>query len=201
MGGTYTISTASKYQRQLAVLAQALSSKQDENRNLEDLAELAISSFGEEFLTLVDAAAARRKLQLGAIATKDAITYFDVGGDPAGAAATVNTQLQSHVGDASNPHNVTPAQIGAELAGAAATVNSQLQTHVKDATNPHKVTPNQIGAEIAGAAAAVSGQLQAHVGNTSNPHAVTPSQIGAASIDQLNAVMQKAYAWSIVAGY
>ena len=54
--------------------------------------------------------------------------------------ATVG-QLNTHVNDTSNPHQVTYAQVGAEPADPA------IQAHLVDTNNPHQVTTSQIGAE------------------------------------------------------
>lgn len=81
-----------------------------------------------------------------------------------GAASDVD--LQNHINDTNNPHNVTTAQIGAAT-------DADLQNHVNDTNNPHNVTAAQIGA-------ATSTDLQNHINDTNNPHNVTAAQVGAA---------------------
>jgi len=76
-------------------------------------------------------------------------------------------QLQAHVNNVSNPHQVTAAQVGAEPS------DPDLQAHLVRTDNPHGVTATQINAEPADPA------IQTHLDDTSNPHSVTLNQIGA----------------------
>ena len=78
-------------------------------------------------------------------------------------------QLQAHIDDTNNPHQVTPGQIGAATQAA-------LQAHVGNTNNPHQVTAAQIGA-------ATTGALNGHVNNTNNPHQVTLAQLGGAPLN------------------
>lgn len=67
--------------------------------------------------------------------------------DPAGSAATVQTNLDAHVNNKSNPHGVTAEQVGADAAGSAATVQTNLTNHINNKNNPHGVTAAQVGAK------------------------------------------------------
>jgi len=96
--------------------------------------------------------------------------------------ATV-VQLNNHINDKSNPHEVTYQQAGADRNGAATlmyqTVIEYVKPHIDSKSNPHEVTYQQVGADQAGAAGAVQTNLTAHVNDNANPHGVTASQVGA----------------------
>ena len=79
----------------------------------------------------------------------------DMNYDPAGSAAAVQSNLNTHIGNKNNPHNVTASQVGADPAGSAAAAQQAAQTAAAQA-------------------------LAAHTGNKNNPHGVTLGQIRAA---------------------
>jgi len=107
------------------------------------------------------------------------VTAAQVGADPVGTAAGVQSNLDTHAALRGNPHRVTAEQVGADPVGSASNVIDKLNAHKSDATNPHNVTYQQVGAEQAGAANAVKSLLNGHKGDTSNPHSVTAAQVGA----------------------
>lgn len=72
--------------------------------------------------------------------------------------STVQTNLNAHINNRSNPHQVTTGQIGAATA-------TDLSSHV-NAANPHS-----------GSASTTA--LNTHINNRSNPHQVTAAQTGA----------------------
>lgn len=92
--------------------------------------------------------------------------------------AATKGQLDTHIGNTSNPHSVTAAQVGADPVGSAQAVQDNLDTHEADTSNPHSVTAAQVGADPVGSADAVQTNLDAHTGNTNNPHSVTKAQVG-----------------------
>jgi hypothetical protein len=76
----------------------------------------------------------------------------------AGQYESKNSNIQSHIGSTSNPHQVTVGQIGAEPA------NSNIQSHISSTSNPHQVSKSQVG-----------------LGNVTNDAQIPLSQKGAAS--------------------
>ena len=89
--------------------------------------------------------------------------------------------IDAHLVDKNNPHQVTAEQVGADASGSAAAVQTKLDTHTANRNNPHQVTAEQIGADARGSAAAVQTKLDTHTANKNNPHQVTAEQIGALS--------------------
>ena len=89
--------------------------------------------------------------------------------------------IDSHLVDRNNPHQVTAEQIGADARGSASAVQTKLDTHTANKNNPHQVTAEQIGADAKGSAAAVQTKLDTHTADRNNPHQVTAEQIGALS--------------------
>ena len=67
--------------------------------------------------------------------------------DPAGSAASVQKNLETHTGDRNNPHGVTAQQVGADPAGTGAAMQQALNSHTANRSNPHGVTIDQIGAD------------------------------------------------------
>lgn len=113
------------------------------------------------------------------LANPHATTAAQVGADPAGSAAVVQTDLNSHKANLANPHSTTAAQVGADTAGSAAAVQTDLDSHKANLANPHSTTAAQVGADPAGSAAGVQTNLDAHEANVANPHATTAAQTGA----------------------
>ena len=89
--------------------------------------------------------------------------------------------IDAHLVDKNNPHQVTAEQVGADASGSAAAVQTKLDTHTANKNNPHQVTAEQVGADASGSAAAVQTKLDTHTANKNNPHQVTAEQIGALS--------------------
>lgn len=57
---------------------------------------------------------------------------------------TLRQDLDDHVADLANPHQVTAAQVGADQSGSASTVQDNLDDHESDINNPHNVTAIQV---------------------------------------------------------
>ena len=113
--------------------------------------------------------------------------------------------LNAHMKNAHNPHQVTAAQVGlgavdntadldkpvstaqataiAEAKKAGTDAAAAFATHAANKNNPHGVTAAQVGADTKGAAAAVQANLDAHTTNKNNPHEVTAAQAGAAEAE------------------
>lgn len=56
----------------------------------------------------------------------------------------VQQDIDDHIADDANPHNVTYTQVGADAAGAAAAVQAALDSHEGDTNNPHAVGLSQL---------------------------------------------------------
>ena len=54
--------------------------------------------------------------------------------------------IDAHLVDKNNPHQVTAEQVGADVSGSAAAVQTKLDAHAANKNNPHQVTAEQIGA-------------------------------------------------------
>jgi hypothetical protein len=98
---------------------------------------------------------------LGSAATANTTAF-----DPAGSAATVQGNLNTHTGDGTIHFtqaaiSITPAQAGADAAGSAATVQGNLNTHTGDGSIHFtqaaiSITPAQAGAGTVGTAVFVA---------------------------------------------
>lgn len=75
----------------------------------------------------------------------------------------VQSDLDSHTSDTTNPHSVTNDQVGAPS-------QTEFDNHTSDTTNPHSVTNDQVGAPS-------QTEFDNHVTDTNNPHSVTVSDI------------------------
>ena len=113
--------------------------------------------------------------------------------------------LDAHMKNMHNPHEVTAAQVGlgavdntadldkpvstaqaaaiAEAKKAGTDAASDFAAHATNKNNPHEVTAAQVGADVSGAAAAVQANLDTHTTNKNNPHEVTAAQAGAAEAE------------------
>ena len=127
------------------------------------------------------------------------------GADPSGDESTnpelpvyaqLQTYIDEHIKNISNPHNVTAEQVGAyaktetynqaEVDEKVDDVRLSLFGHISNGTNPHGVTAEQVGAytkeeteSLASVATnAVRFELENHVSNKDNPHNVTAEQVG-----------------------
>ena len=138
------------------------------------------------------------------LSREDFLTLIDV--DPAGSAAAVQANLDTHTGlTGTAVHGLGSASVedvsAFDAAGSAATVQGNLNTHAGLTNNPHAVTALQAGADPAGSAAAaqaaaiaasdpvgsaatVQGNLNTHTGNatihfTQAAISIAPAQAGA----------------------
>jgi hypothetical protein len=105
--------------------------------------------------------------------------------DPAGSAAEVQVNLNSHTGNKDNPHGVTKMQIGLGNVPNVNT-NSQTPTYTVATENSALVSGEKLSVAFGKIAKAIS-SLIAHIANTSNPHGVTAGQIGAIATSQRGA--------------
>ena len=101
-----------------------------------------------------------------------ASTYQPIGDYAlASALASVNNGLSTHVGNTSNPHQVTAAQVGALTPSQAASTYSPLG-------HDHALLYAPI---------ALSSTVSTHTGRTDNPHSVTKAQVGLGNVPNIDA--------------
>lgn len=103
--------------------------------------------------------------------------------EAAGAAATVQGNLDDHEGDTANPHSVTAAQTGADPAGSAAAVASDLNDHETETTGAHAATA--VSVNPAGLAVVTATEMQAAVAELDA--AVDSKQDADANLDVVSA--------------
>lgn len=101
------------------------------------------------------------------IDTKDSSTLSSAKSYADGKAGSVQTNLNNHTSNRSNPHGVTASQVGAYTKSETDTRDSSVLSSAKGYAD--------------GKANTVQNNLNAHTGNRSNPHGVTASQVGAYS--------------------
>lgn len=106
----------------------------------------------------------------------------DVGADPAGSAAGVQTQLETHARDRSNPHQVSLSQLGASPLGANLVQASNAIAVLTLLGLGTAATSNTEDFDPIGAAKAVQDLLSTHARDTNNPHQVSLSQLGASAL-------------------
>ena len=96
-------------------------------------------------------------------------------------ADTATTNLANHVGNTSNPHEVTAAQVGLGNVPNV-TTNNQTPTYTVASSNAELKSGETMTTAFGKIAKAVS-SLIAHLSNTSNPHSVTKAQVGLGNVD------------------
>lgn len=131
-----------------------------------------------------------------------------IAGETAGG---VQTNLNEHIADTENPHNVTKAQVGlSNVDNVKQATKVDFDIHTADKANPHGVTKSQIGlGSVANYATATEAEAEAgtsnakymtplstkqaitkqaatlvttHVDDKTNPHNVTKAQVGLAKV-------------------
>ena len=82
-------------------------------------------------------------------------------------AEDAKTNIETHVNDKNNPHNVTPEQIGAETPQGAQAKANQAEENAKNYSDQ---------------------QVSAHASRTDNPHNVTKQQVGLGNVDNVQQI-------------
>ena len=123
------------------------------------------------------------------LSTDVVLSASDVGADALGSADEVQSNLDSHTGNTSNPHSVTVSQIGA--------VPTTRTINGKKLSSNITLSASDVGADASGSANAaltsaksytdeqidiVEDNLSSHTSNASNPHGVTKSQVGLGNV-------------------
>lgn len=127
-----------------------------------------------------------RKVNGKALSADVILNAGNVGADTAGAAAAVQTNLNGHTANRSNPHGVTYQQVGADASGAAANVQTNLNSHTANKSNPHGVTAAQLNAASGTWVQSILDHTNSHINSRSNPHGVTYAQARSCSAYSTN---------------
>lgn len=130
------------------------------------------------------------------------VTAAQVGADPSGSAAAVQTNLNTHTADKSNPHEVTAAQVGlgnvdntadedkpVSTAQAAAIATAKSEAIAASASAQHTHAASDITSGTVPVARGGTGATTAEAARTNL--GITPGNIGAATTDELDAVRRK----------
>jgi hypothetical protein len=155
------------------------------------VAHVGLADPHTQYTTAAEAAAAAPVQSVNGKTGAVVLDAADVGADVAGAAATVQGNLNSHTGNTSNPHDTTAAQVGADPTGTAAAAivahvgladpHTQYTTaaeaaaaapvqSVNSLTGAVVLSAATVGADPAGSAATVQGNLNSHTGLTTTAH-------------------------------
>ena len=102
-------------------------------------------------------------------------TYIDNAISDTGADVTaLETKVNNHLANKSNPHSVTKAQVGLGNA-----------SNTSDADKPVSTAQAAAIADAKAAGTAAQTSINSHAGRKDNPHAVTRAQLGLATTDQV----------------
>lgn len=95
--------------------------------------------------------------------------------------------LNAHIQNQNNPHNVTKQQVGlGNVTNVEQASKSDFQHHLDNHNNPHSVTKAQVGLEnVTNVEQASKQEFNAHATNHNNPHNVTKQQVGLGNVDNI----------------
>ncbi len=113
-----------------------------------------------------------QNIQGGAVVTAERMNHLETG-------------LDEHDKNTTNPHKVTKAQIGlGNVANVEQATKVEFNTHTNNTTNPHNVTKSQVGlGNVTNVEQASKTELTTHTTSKTNPHSVTKSQVGLGNVD------------------
>ncbi len=94
--------------------------------------------------------------------------------DVLGAAASVQSNLTSHINDTANPHSVTASQVG---------LGNVPNLDTTDAVNKAHDQNTDTALDSGGASEVTAADIRAHIDATDNPHSVTKAQVGLGDVD------------------
>lgn len=95
--------------------------------------------------------------------------------------------LNAHIQNQNNPHNVTKQQVGlGNVTNVEQASKSDFQHHLDNHNNPHSVTKAQVGlGNVTNVEQASKQEFNAHATNRNNPHGVTKQQVGLGNVDNI----------------
>lgn len=111
-------------------------------------------------------------IQNGAVVTAERINHLETG-------------LDEHDKNTTNPHKVTKAQVGlGNVTNVEQAPKTDFTFHTSNKTNPHGVTKGQVGlGNVTNVEQASKTEYDSHVADKTNPHSVTKAQVGLGNVD------------------
>ncbi|MDT2635066.1 hypothetical protein P7D52_01410 [Enterococcus dongliensis] len=118
-------------------------------------------------------------IQNGAVVTAERINHLETG-------------LDEHDKNTTNPHKVTKAQVGLEnVTNVEQAPKTDFTSHTSNKTNPHGVTKGQVGlGNVTNVEQASKTEYDSHVADKTNPHSVTKAQVGLGNVDNYSTATQ-----------
>ncbi|MGP5430618.1 hypothetical protein ACTXNW_14515 [Enterococcus malodoratus] len=113
-----------------------------------------------------------QNIQDGAVVTAERMNHLETG-------------LDEHDKNTTNPHKVTKAQVGlGNVTNVEQAPKTDLTSHTSNKTNPHGVTKSQVGlGNVTNVEQASKTEFNSHVADKNNPHSVTKAQVNLGNID------------------
>ncbi|SET93387.1 hypothetical protein SAMN04487821_13033 [Enterococcus malodoratus] len=113
-----------------------------------------------------------QNIQNGAVVTAERINHLETG-------------LDEHDQNTSNPHKVTKAQVGlGNVTNVEQAPKTDFTSHTSNKTNPHGVTKGQVGlGNVTNVEQASKTEYDSHVADKTNPHSVTKAQVNLGNVD------------------
>ncbi len=97
----------------------------------------------------------------------------------------LETGLDEHDKNTTNPHKVTKAQVGlSNVTNVEQASKTEFNSHLSSKTNPHGVTKTQVGlGNVTNVEQAGKTEFDSHVADKKNPHSVTKAQVNLGNVD------------------
>lgn len=113
-----------------------------------------------------------QNIQNGAVVTAERINHLETG-------------LDEHDKNTTNPHKVTKTQVGlGNVTNVEQASKTDLTSHASNKTNPHGVTKSQVGlGNVSNVEQASKTEFDGHVADKTNPHSVTKAQVNLGNVD------------------
>lgn len=113
-----------------------------------------------------------QNIQDGAVVTAERINHLETG-------------LDEHDKNTTNPHKVTKAQVGlGNVTNVEQAPKTDLTSHTSNKTNPHGVTKSQVGlGNVSNVEQASKTVFDSHVADKTNPHSVTKAQVDLGNVN------------------
>ena len=103
------------------------------------------------------------------------------------AAKFSEAQLNVHIADKGNPHDVSKVQIGlSNVDNIQQATKVEFTAHLNNKLNPHGVSKSQVGlGNVDNSKQATKVEFDSHVASKTNPHSVTKVQVGLSNVDNI----------------